>query len=184
MAISAFDHQRAARAFHAFDSDGDGFIEKGDFDLIAARLGEAFGQEPGSPAMQRLARAHSGMWQLVAVADTDHDGRVSLAEFEQRQGILTNPAAAMQVFTSLYDAVVQIADGDGDGKLDEDEYVRVIACRMGVPEDQARVAFGRLDSDGDHLITAADIVDAIRGYHFNDDPSSSASWLLGSSEPA
>jgi EF-hand domain len=55
-------------------------------------------------------------------------------------------------------------------KLTQDEYARMIACRMGVPEDQARAAFSRLDRDGDGLVTADEIAEAVRDYHFNDDP--------------
>jgi Ca2+-binding EF-hand superfamily protein len=134
--------------------------------------------------MQQLRQAHADTWQQIAVADTDDDGRVSLAEYQTKPGVLASPDASVQVFKSLYDAVAQVADSDGDGKLTEDEYARMNACRMSVPEDQARAAFRRLDSDGDGLVTADEITESVRDYHFSDDPSSFGSWLLGPPEPA
>jgi len=187
MATSAFTDKKAARIFRAFDTNGDGFIEQGDFEQAAARIGEEFGQPPDSPARQRLAQLYAQLWQPFAAADTDHDGRISLAEYKATSSAtraLGDPAGFVQGYKPVFDAITQVADADGDGKLTPDEYVRLSTTLMGLPEDHAREVFSRLDHDGDGLISTDDMVGALSEYHLNDDPGSAGSWLLGPLEPA
>ncbi len=186
MTTSAFPDQKAARIFQAFDTDGDGFIEQGDFELAAARLGEEFGQKADSPAVQQLTQLHVQLWQQLAPLDTDQDGRVSLAEYQAASSAtkaLDDPATLIQGYRPVFEAITQIADADGDGKLTQDEYARLSTSHLGLAEDQAREAFSRLDKDGDGLITIDEMVEALHDYHLNDAPDSAGSWLLGPPEP-
>jgi Ca2+-binding EF-hand superfamily protein len=180
MPLSEFSDQKTNRIFRVFDTDGDGVIERSDFDLAAGRAGEAFGLGPDSPAAQALQQANSHLWTVLAAADTDGDGRISLADSKDAAtGLQADPAYAAAL-DALFDALVAIADGDGDGKLTQDEYIRLFAARAGVAEDHAGVAFRRIDTDGDGFVTAEEIKAAIREYHLNDDPESAGAWLLGS----
>jgi Ca2+-binding EF-hand superfamily protein len=42
--ISPFLDRKLARRFRTYDNDGDGFIEREDFEQAAARMSKAFGQ--------------------------------------------------------------------------------------------------------------------------------------------
>jgi Ca2+-binding EF-hand superfamily protein len=180
MPLSAFADQKATRIFKVFDTDGDGVAGQSDLDLAGSRAADAFGQDAGSPAVQSLTLANSGLWAVLAAADTDGDGRVSLADFKAAlPGLQANPAFPAAL-NALFDALVQIADGNSDGKLTQDEYIRLFTSRAGLSTDEAGAAFRRLDGDSDGLVTAEEIKATIRDYHLNDDPGSSGAWLLGS----
>lgn len=180
---SEFLDRKLARRFQTYDSDRDGFIEREDFVQAAARMGEAFGHGPDSPARQRLAELCTQLWEhLAAVADTDADGRIGEAEYKAAfaTGLLETPASFDEGYRPFLDAIMEIADTDGDGKLDVDEYVRWTGSLMNLPDADAREAFRRLDRDTDGLVATHDLLEAIREYYFDDAPDSAGSWLLGS----
>jgi Ca2+-binding EF-hand superfamily protein len=179
MALSDFDEQKAENSFQVFDTDGDGVAGRSEIDLAAERAGKAFGHKPGSPAMQSLAKANARLWQLLAVVDTDNDDQITLAEYKAAlPSLVANPSFAAAL-NALFDALVQIADGDDDGKLTRDEYVRLFKVRAGLSEDEADAAFDRIDSNGDGFVTAEELKATIREYYLDHDPDSSGSWLLG-----
>jgi Ca2+-binding EF-hand superfamily protein len=187
MEISAFLDRKLARRFLTYDTDGDGFIEREDFVAAAARLGEEFGHALDSPGRQRLDELCVQLWQhLSTVADADSDGRIGQAEYKAAfaAGLLETPTSFDEGYRPFLDAIMEIADVDGDGKLDVDEHVRWSGSLMSLPETDARAAFRRLDQDGDGFITTHDLLEAIREYYFNDDPDSGGSWLLGPLDPA
>lgn len=95
---------------------------------------------------ERRAAPGHGKGAFVRENDTDHDGRVTAAEFTAAR------AAKYRTF-----------DLDGDGKVSEAEYVGEFAGRFGkdakVPEGQlkqAHVRFGVLDTDKDANMTLAE----------------------------
>ena len=187
MEISAFLDRKLARRFRTYDTDGDGFIERGDFVAAAARLGDEFGRAPGSPVRQRLDELCVGLWEhLSAVTDTDGDGRIGPAEYKAAfaAGLLETPTSFDEGYRPFLDVIMQIADVDGDGKLVADDHVRWTGSLMSLPEADAREVFRRLDQDADGFITTDDLLEAIREYYFNDDPDSAGSWLLGPLDPA
>lgn len=186
MEISTFLDRKLSRRFTTYDSDHDGYIEREDFTLAAARMGEAFGHGPDSPARQHLERLCLELWHhLASVSDTDDDGRISEAEYKAAfaKGMLETPESFDAGYRPFLDAIMTIADTDGDGKLDVDEEVRWTGSLMNLPEADAREVHRRLDTDGDGYITTDDLLEAIRGYYFNEDPDSEGSWLLGPLDP-
>jgi Ca2+-binding EF-hand superfamily protein len=74
---------------------------------------------------------------------------------------------------------MDIVDQDGDGKLTVNDEIRWTGAFMKLSEQVARESFRRLDKDGDGLITTSELLEAIRGYYFDDSPDSPAYWLLG-----
>jgi Ca2+-binding EF-hand superfamily protein len=186
MEISEFLDQKLARRFRTYDFDSDGFIEQSDFQTAADRLGEDFGHKPDSPARQRVTGLCMQLWQhLAQAADTDHDGRISQDEYKAAfaAGLLETPASFDQGYRPFLDAIMDIADVDGDGKLTVDEQIRWTGALMNLPETDSREVFRRLDTDHDGYITTHDLLEAIREYYFNDDPDSAGSWLLGPLNP-
>ncbi len=178
--------RRGARRFRTYDLGGDGFIEQADFQLAAGGLGEELGHKPGSPARQHATNLCLQLWQHLAQAvGTGHDGRISQAEYKTAfaAGLLVTPASFDQGYRPFLDAIMDIADVDGDGELTVDEQIRWTRSVMNLPETDSREVFRRLDTDGDGYITTRDMLGAIREYYFNDDPDSAGSWLLGALDP-
>ncbi|MGW1277883.1 EF-hand domain-containing protein [Streptomyces tsukubensis] len=180
--ISGFLERKLARRFLTYDTDRDGFIEREDFETAVRRLGVAFGREEGAADLERLRGLAVGLWEhLVRVADTDGDGRIDEGEYRAAfaAGLLVTPESFDAGYIPFLDALMDVVDGDGDGRLTRGEQVRWTGALMGMPEADAREVFGRLDGDGDGLIHRDDLLEAIRGYYFDEDPHGPGAWLLG-----
>ncbi|MFH8978734.1 EF-hand domain-containing protein [Streptomyces sp. NPDC017890] len=187
MDISPFLQRKLARRFATFDTNHDGYIDRTDFESACDRLAAAFHLAPETPALKHMRELSDGLWQhLSQAADTDVDGRVSLAEYQAAfaAGLLVTHASFDAGYVPFLDALMDIADEDGDGKLTRDEQVRWSGALMGLPEGDAREVFGRLDRDADGLISRDDMLQAIREFYFNEEPTSTGAWLLGPLDPA
>ncbi|EYF08177.1 EF-hand domain-containing protein [Chondromyces apiculatus] len=180
--MTEFLERRLARRFRTYDDDRNGFLERGDFEASAARMAEEFGHGPESPARQKLVALGLGLWEhLVKVADKDADGRIGLAEYKAAfaAGLLETPESFEQGYVPFLDAIMEIVDQDHDGKLTVTDEIRWTKAMMHLPEHDARETFRRIDKDGDGFITVSDLLEAIRGYYFDESPDSPGHWLLG-----
>jgi Ca2+-binding EF-hand superfamily protein len=180
--LNDFLERRLARRFRAHDHDGNGFLQRNDFESAAVKMAEEFGHGPESPARQRLVEISLGLWEhLRKVADRDADGRISLAEYKTAfaAGLLETPESFDQGYVPYVNAVMDIADQDRDGKLTVSDQIRWLGTLMHVPEEVAREGFRRMDKDTDGFITVSDLVETIRGYYFDVSADSPGHWLLG-----
>jgi Ca2+-binding EF-hand superfamily protein len=179
---SEFLDRKLTRRFGTYDLDGDGVIERRDFQGAAEAMAEEFDQKPGTAARERLTSLCLGLWEhLAAAADHDGDGRISEAEYKAafHAGLLERPESFDVGYVPFLHAIMDIADADGDGRLTCEEHVRWTGALMNLPATEAREIAARLDSDGDGLIERDDLLAAIREYYFNESPDSAGSWLLG-----
>jgi Ca2+-binding EF-hand superfamily protein len=182
MEMSEFLDRRLSKRFRTYDDDGDGFIERDDFAAASRRLGEEFGHGPDSEAWQRFDALCVGLWEhLVEVADTDGDGRIGEAEYKDAfaRGMLETEDSFDAAYTPFLEALLEVVDADGDGRIDVDDEIRWTGALMRLSEPEARRAFAGVDTDGDGYITTREMLDAIRGYYFDEDPSGPGGWLLG-----
>ncbi|MDC0669288.1 EF-hand domain-containing protein [Nannocystis radixulma] len=180
--MTEFLDRRLARRFRTLDDDGNGFIERCDFETSAERLAKEFGHGSDSRARQQLIELTLGLWDhLRRVADKNVDGRIGLDEYKAAfaAGLLETPESFDQGYVPFLDAIMDIADGDGDGRLTVTDEIRWTKALMHLPEQDAREAFRRIDADGDGFITVGDLLAAIRGYYFDDSADSPGHWLLG-----
>ncbi|HSN96872.1 MAG TPA: EF-hand domain-containing protein, partial [Candidatus Nanopelagicales bacterium] len=135
--MTDFLERRLTRRFRAHDHDSNGFLQRRDFELSAVRMAEEFGHGPGSPARQKLVEISLGLWEhLRKVADLDADGRISLAEYKAAftAGLLETPDSFDHGYVPYINAVVDIADQDGDGKLTVSDEIRWMGSLMNVSE--------------------------------------------------
>jgi Ca2+-binding EF-hand superfamily protein len=180
--ISEYLSRKLARRFQTFDFDGDGRIERSDFEASAGRMADEFELSSHSPARQRLLELSLGVWDhLDSVADTNRDGEITLEEYKQAfsSGLLETEASFEQGYQPFLQAIMAIADTDGDGMLDADEHARWTGSLMNLPDGDARQIHRRLDTDGDGLITTQDLLQAIHDFYFDENPDSVGMWLLG-----
>ncbi|MDC0716178.1 EF-hand domain-containing protein [Nannocystis bainbridge] len=181
-----FLERKLARRFRAHDRDGNGYLQRQDFELSAVHMAEEFGHGPESPARKRLVEISLGLWDhLRKVADFDADERISLDEYKAAfaAGMLETPETFDQSYVPYINAVMDIADQDHDGRLTVSDEIRWMGTLMNMPEQVTRAAFQRIDKDGDGFITTRDLLETIRAYYFDDSPDAPGHWLLGSLYP-
>ncbi|HVK19862.1 MAG TPA: EF-hand domain-containing protein [Actinokineospora sp.] len=182
MEISPFLERKLARRFQTFDFDGDGDIDRADFETAVIRLAEEFGHGPDSPARRRLMELSLGLWShLAASADTDEDSAITVTEYQAAfaAGLLVTEESFDAGYRPFLEAVMAIADANGDGRLDVEEHIRWTGALMNFPEDDARMVHRNLDMDTDGLISTDDLLRAIHDFYFDEDPEGTGGWLMG-----
>ena len=182
MEITTFLDRKLARRFRTYDSDGDGCIGREDFTQAGERTTKAFGLADDDPKAVRFHDTLVGRWeQLSSVTDQDHNGRISLEEYKKAfaNGLLETPESFDEGYLPFLDAVMAIADEDGDGKLTVEEHVRWTGALLNLSEADARMIHDIL-SDDDELMSTQALLDAIREFYFSEDPKAAGNWLLGS----
>lgn len=182
MEISEFLSRKLSKRFRTYDDDGDGFIEREDFAAASRRLGAEFGHGAKSEAWQRFDALCVGLWEhLAEVTDSDHDGRIAEDEYKQAfgRGMLETEASFDAAYVPFLGALLGLVDGDGNGRIDLDEHIRWTGSLMRLSEAEARAAFAGVDRDGDGYIATSELLEAIRGYYFDENPDGPGGWLLG-----
>src|ERR1041384_12402 len=104
-------------------------------------------------------------------ADANDDGRISPLECGMAftKFALEKPRAFEAAYTSFVDTLMSMADRDGDGRLDRQEFQTWIVTDFHLSEQDASVAFDKLDTNGDGRVTRNEIFAALREYYYSDD---------------
>ncbi len=151
--------QRAAleRRFAVIDTDGNGVWQRNDCEQLARRLCDSFGHPVDSGPGQAVAAGQDALFDAVARhMDANGDREITPDEFaaafarriEDRPGFDAAVRAAAQ-------ALVQVADRDGNGGLDAAEYAELTAV-YGASADDAARAFSRLDLDRNGILDSVE----------------------------
>ena len=178
--ITPFLDKKLTRRFQTYDTDGDGYLERADFETAAGRMADEFGLAADDPDRLRLATLCLGLWEHLR---TVAGAQVKISQEQYKSafaaGLLETEASFDAGYLPFLQAIVAIADVDGDGRLTADDHARWTGSLMNLPESLARDIHARLDADEDGLIDSADLLAAIREYYFDDAPDSAGGWLLG-----
>ncbi|MGX9890660.1 EF-hand domain-containing protein [Streptomyces sp. NPDC002276] len=164
--VSTEYERRIAARFATFDQDGNGFIDREDFNSAAKALLAEFGTAARSDKGQALYIGAEAFWQgMAGIADRDGDQRVSREEFVGGavKRLRDNPERFAEIGRPFLHAALDVADPDGDGSATIDDTVRVLKA-LGVPDDIAAMAADALDTDSDGKVGEAEIVSAFARY--------------------
>jgi Ca2+-binding EF-hand superfamily protein len=174
--LTALQRRKLTHLFGMSDADGDGLVEWADYERIADNVARASGVETGGPGHERVRSAYLGFWDsLQQLADADHDGRVTLAEYLAAYEHLL---AAKEPVMRIAQAIIGMADRDHDGRIVEAEYLALLRA-YDIAEDGAREAFRRLDRDSDGAVDTGELLTNAEEYFYSDDPAAPGNWLLG-----
>ncbi|SDC53559.1 EF-hand domain-containing protein [Actinokineospora iranica] len=159
---------RLKRRFELWDSNGDGTIDRSDYETESRRILQAFGEPETSAKGRALMSAYLGLWdKLAKVTGVDAAGGVSIDQFveaSERELIDGGDAGFDRNLRPTIEAIVDLCDTDGDGEVSLPEFHRWMRA-VGVDERQADEAFHDLDTDGSGHLSVAELVDAVRDYH-------------------
>jgi Ca2+-binding EF-hand superfamily protein len=182
MAIDSFLAQKIRAGFDHLDADGDGFLDESDHVLMGRRAAAALGYDPGSPAERQMIESYCRIWKLVHQPhDLDGDGKVTKEDFLASTLSLSTPGApGANALAGLANMLFDIADVDGDGAIQLEEY---FAFQQGhsprLTEDVARLAFAHLDLNSDGSISREELASAIEEYWTSEDPQAPGNWFFG-----
>lgn len=159
MTVNSFLNRKIDVCFQHGDQNGDGVLEKED----------------------TLLAAFENFWTRVSlVMDTNRDGKVTPLEW--REGMLNafanNPEQFAEGLRPLAAALFAVCDRDDDGKVSPQEF----ACfqkAFGTSAGNTRIAFERLDRDGDGYLEVGELLDAWTEYYTSADPEARGNWLYG-----
>ncbi|MFS8199449.1 EF-hand domain-containing protein [Streptomyces sp. CWNU-52B] len=165
MVSTEYERKIAAR-FATFDQDGNGYIDREDFNAATKALLAEFGTTARSDRGQALYIGAEAFWQgMAGIADRDGDQRITREEFVNGavKRLRDNPDRFAEIARPFLDAAVAVADSDGDGSVTVDETTRILRA-LGVPAEVAAASAGALDADTDGLVTEPEIVSAFARY--------------------
>ncbi|GGZ93443.1 EF-hand domain-containing protein [Streptomyces subrutilus] len=170
------------RAFAMLDVDGDGNLREEDLLVLGNRLAAAFDLSGDATKIARLRGAFTQLWiHDLSTMDSDQDGVLDRAEFVagMRKAAANDREGILQRLSVMVDAWMDIADTDGNGLIDEDEFQTMYIKSLGTSPQDLKVAFARLDVDGDGNLGRDEIRRATEEFYTSEDPQAPGNWLFG-----
>ncbi|WP_156756584.1 EF-hand domain-containing protein [Actinokineospora pegani] len=159
---------RLQRRFELWDANGDGSIDRSDYEIEARRILRSFGEHETSPKGRNLVSAYLSMWDALAdMTGVGPNGSVTMDQFldaATREVVDGGNAGFDRTLRPTIEAIVNIADTDGDGEVNPTEFQSWLRA-TGVDPREADKAFARIDTDGSGALTVEELVVAVRDYH-------------------
>ncbi|MGW4384808.1 EF-hand domain-containing protein [Kitasatospora sp. NPDC004531] len=165
------------------DADGDGLLTERDHVLMGQSVARSLGHPAGSPQEQWIVEAYLAIWREVHLPRLPVGVHaIGRAQFlESTAALADDPKAADEVLGGLGRAFLAVADADGNGVVDADEFF--LFQRGHFPQLRrvdADAAFAHLDRDGDGTLSPEEFVTAIVEYWTSRDPQAPGNWWTGS----
>ena len=168
------------RSFTYIDVDGNGIITRDDLQGLGARLLAGFGASPAGTQGRRVADSFDSLWDTIAAAaDLNRDSRITPDEY--RSSLIASFIDGDRfepIFRPAIDAVLALADTDGDGLIQPQEF-QLIHEAFGRSEQDTEQAFAALDLDGDGALSRGELLHAVRDYYTSAEPSAIGNLLFG-----
>jgi Ca2+-binding EF-hand superfamily protein len=164
--VSTEYERRIAARFAGFDQDGNGYIDREDFNAATKAVLAEFDTAARSDKGQALYVGAEAFWQgMAGIADRDGDQRITREEFVNGavKRLRDNPDRFGEIARPFLHAALAVADTDGDGAATVEEAVRVLRA-LGVPDGVAALAAAALDTDADGRIGETEVVTSFARY--------------------
>ncbi|MGP3924272.1 EF-hand domain-containing protein [Streptomyces sp. 8N616] len=166
---TAIATDRLVKRFEKWDADGNGALERGDFEEEAAKIAHAFGKSPDSGEVQALRDAfHSLFDYLVREAGVPAEGPLSKDQFlSVTENLIFQGGEANfnRALGPVVKAIIGLCDKNADGQINAGEFEAWLAG-IGVDRAEAQEAFRRVDKNGDGELSLEELLAAVRDYHF------------------
>ncbi|MFJ3947291.1 EF-hand domain-containing protein [Streptomyces griseoaurantiacus] len=160
--------ERLQRRFELWDRDGDGRIDRGDWEHEARRILASFDESPTSDKGQALLESYLGMWNYLAgQAQLGPNGSLDRQKFQDladRQILARGRTGFDEVVRPTIASILDLCDKDGDGQVSPKEFKLWIKA-TGADESTADTAFRAIDADNDGQLSVEELVQAVHKYH-------------------
>ena len=165
--------------FKVYDANGNGVVEKSDFEEIFQNVATARNLTQGTPDYDQLHAKFMEDWEhLRKDADKNNDGKVELAEWLEHGDRRINSPDMYQTNIDLAHQIFELFDLNGDGVITLEEYKTILGS-WHLPEDLAAEIFPKLDLNGDGGITKDELVELLGQFHSSDDPEAPGNFFFG-----
>lgn len=177
--LTELQTRKWTRLFHVYDADGNGVVEKTDFETIFQNVAVARNLTPGSPEYQKLHAKFMEDWEyLQKDVDKNNNGQIDIQEWLEHGEHRINSPEMYQTVIDLANQMFELLDLDGNGVISLAEYKTVLQSWR-VSEDVAAENFPKLDLNGDGAINKDEFVELVRQFHTSDDPDSPGNFFFG-----
>ncbi|MGW4645967.1 EF-hand domain-containing protein [Kitasatospora sp. NPDC004289] len=173
---------KIAYGFDHLDRDGDGRLTEADHVLMGRDSARSLGHPEGSAEEDRIVDAYLHIWRELHLP-TLPAGATEIGREEfitSTLGLAEDPAAARATVGALAEVFLTVADADGNGVVDREEFY---AFQRGHFPDLTRedtdLAFSRLDLDGNGTLDPEEFVQAVVEYWSSRDPEAPGNWWTG-----
>ncbi|MGH3761625.1 EF-hand domain-containing protein [Actinophytocola sp.] len=163
---TAVRNDRLKQRFQKWDVNGNGYIERSDYEAEAQRILKAFGESVSSPKGRALIDAYLGMYDQMARHVGARQGVTEnqFVQYVESQMFEQGDAGFNRVLRPTITAIVNLCDTDGDGQVSPSEFKRWLGA-VGVPVSEADSAFRKLDTSGDGHLSVEELIQAVRDFH-------------------
>jgi Ca2+-binding EF-hand superfamily protein len=172
--------RKYARRFEMLDADGSGMVDQADFELLADRLVKGIGVTAGSPKARRVRDGYLELWSSLRRMIGDGADELSKADFIAGLMRMTGDRAGFKrIIEPLARLNLSLCDVDGDGSLNEAEFVNLLKLYNATSVVEASDIFHRLDTSGDGFLSLSEILDALCDFYVSEDPDAPGNSLFG-----
>jgi len=142
---SPFWNKKIDRAIHKRDVDKDGIITRKDFELAAQRY-----KDIARVSGEQLQRARKSLMNFAdSIGVTDDTKQLTAEEFKT---IISNAGNLVEMYNTLFQAMFNGLDINGDGVLSIKEWELHYKC-MGIDPKYAKASFEAMDTNGDGVVS-------------------------------
>ncbi|MSP13429.1 MAG: hypothetical protein EXR62_10805 [Chloroflexi bacterium] len=178
--LSEIRKRKIKRLIDSYDFDGNGYVEKGDFEQLFQRLATNLGLAPGSQEYHKMHGITMAGWDGVKeMADFNHDDKVTYEEYFQAVDAVTaNRDIFARLALGITDSSFSMQDTNGDGQISGEESIAYTSS-YNMTKADAATAFAHLDRNGDGFITRDEMLENVTDFFLSEDQNSPGNWLMG-----
>lgn len=168
MTTATLANERLKQRFEKWDADGDGALERSDFEQEATAIASNFGTDLKSPEGQKLHKAFNDLFDYQArQAGVLPNGQISLSQFLAVNEKLMQQGQSNfdRMMRPIVKALIDLCDDNHDGMINQTEYTKWLKA-VGVDASTARSTFSQIDTDGDGELSLSELLAAVRDFHF------------------
>ncbi|MEV7548663.1 EF-hand domain-containing protein [Amycolatopsis sp. NPDC089917] len=163
-------NERELQRFRKWDTNGDGVIDRGDYQSEARRIVSAFGESVDSGRGRAVWDALMDLFERQAEAvGVDPDEALSEEQYlaANRELMFSRGDAGFdELLRPTIAAIADLCDSDRDGLVSKVELRSWLGSAVGLSDADSDAAFDRIDLDGDGSLTVDELVTAVREFHY------------------